>query len=260
MAESTPFNLSGIQLEARHPYDVNAIVWPILQRNARAAFSDSLLGESNHSDLSTVIETSHQRSQTEIDHFVKLHDTARYRDTRRNPQLLVGNEFADNQSFSRPSLITAQAEGRIVGHLYVADNVSGETEKIQAKKRLLRTRNYRFIREAVVIPEFQHRGIVLAMAHLALKGAQIGQPFSAYAWPLENNEVSGLLSLPGITRTNMGPVQPFGPPEISAPAEQHRYQHRSARRLGRQIAALPGFKAALKDIRPPRVWNGAASK
>lgn len=266
------FNLENVQLEAKHPLDVSSSLWPVLQRNARAAFAGQFCVSEEHSPedllLSALpsdaprlsVQGPNQRSLSEIDYFVKFDDLPRYRDTLRKPQLLVGNELAADQSISRPSLIIARLEGQAVGHLYVADNVSGATERTQPQKWCLIFKNDRWIREVVVLPEFQHRGIGLAMSRLALKSAMVGQPFSTYAWPLENPEVANMLDLPGVVATSMGQVQPFGPPDKSLPAEQSRYHHRNARRLSRRIEALPGFRQALSEMRPPRSWGVDASR
>lgn len=260
MTETDNFDLKGIQLEARHPLDVNKSFWPILQQNALLAFTDSLvLPKITTTEDGAYAEVrAPVRTQEEVGFFVKIRQPQYYRDTRRNPNLLVGKEFNADQSFSRPSLIIARDGGDIVGHLYVADNVSGATEKIREQKRNGRLHKHRFIREVVVRPEYQHRGIALAMAHLALKGAMFGQPASAYAYPeadVAATNTALLLKFKGLNCHLVGPSNPFGPEDLAEAVDMYRYSHRNARSLARQIGRLPGAEAAFKSMKPIRSWH-----
>jgi len=247
MAPSS-FNLTGVQLESRHPLDLNNSVWPLLQRNAQLAFTDSLLesGQPTNPILDTsdylslegeyalrAIEKNnydnglHKRTQSEIDCFVKIDPQKAgpiaYRELRRHPERYAGKETDTSPSYSESSIITT-----------------------------------RIIQEVIVRPEYQHRGIALAMVHLALKQSGFRQPVSATAWPAESAAAASLLVMPGI----VGQVEPqlsypFG--SGAEPAETYFYHHPSSRKLFSQIAKLPGMTEALRSMKPARVWNDTSN-
>jgi hypothetical protein len=84
-----------------------------LWREAQAVHHQDLLAELRHHNLHQATETVH------------IGDLPAYRDSRVDPNILVGAEFRDHQLFRRPTLaLTFDNANKIVGGVYMAENTS----------------------------------------------------------------------------------------------------------------------------------------
>ncbi len=152
-----------------------------------------------------------------------------------NPNTRVGNGFYANQLFTRPHFAIAAEKGKIVGYAYTANNVSGggspegtHNESLTAKavrqaKRMSVIKNYVWVREVAVLPEFQGQGIAKQMGKTLLEKSYGIQPVSAYVWPKEDGGVSQqILESYGFYPTGEEELSVFGPE--TEPTTQVRMQ------------------------------------
>lgn len=141
-----------------------------------------------------------------------------------NPNTRVGSGLYANQLFTRPRVAIAAEKGKIVGYAYTASNVSGggspegsHNESLSAKvvrqaKRMSVIKNYVWVREVAVLPEFQGQGIAKLMGKTLLEKSYGIQPVSAYVWPEEDGGVSQqILEGYGFYSTGEEELSVFGP-------------------------------------------------
>ncbi len=136
------------------------------------------------------------------------------------------------QKFAKPTLAQAHIGERLVGFACMADNTSGSYMKRTAKMHGWTpdglARRYAWMREFVVDPAEQRRGIATALGLLMLSNRSPEQPMSAYTWA-ENPGGEALVRAwdmqPGVDEETGGidydPVEIFG--TDATPAQQARW-------------------------------------
>lgn len=164
---------------------------------------------------------------------VQYGDLNGYIASRRNPNVAVYGAFNPNQAFSRSRVALAVENHRLVGYTYAADNVSGANRREQLMKRITSVKNYLWLREVAVTPNFQRRGLARAMGRALLSTARPLQPASTYIWPDELPQLQPTLQRYGFYATGEQMVQVFGPD--SEPVRQVRMQADSARTVADQL-------------------------
>lgn len=221
--------LQAIDIAEYRPGNERAVsedLWARLRDIAVRAFSDSLQDTRNPEEVEALLGG----------------DTATYIDSRRDPASLIGSVWHGNMDIHGSRLLVAYDEPdncRPVGYLLSANNVSGETRLSRSLKRLSVVKNYHWIREVVVDPPYQRRGIGMQLLYDSFAGltALPWQPGSAYAWPEENPQADSFLRKAGFER---GPDEElagvFG--EGSEPVRQARYQAKSAAAVCRHIKEI----------------------
>lgn len=167
------------------------------------------------------------RSQAEIDTLVGWNEPSDFYVSHINPNAEVGGRFAAGQSYFRPRVAVAAECGEPVGFAYSAHNVSGSTEHERFFKRLSLVKNYLWLREIAVKPDFQNMGVAKDLGRALLKDAIFLQPPTAYVWPDEAGVVHSALERLGFAPTDEQQVQIFG--ENSSPVRQVRLQAPSVR-------------------------------
>jgi len=135
------------------------------------------------------------RSEEDIAQLVSLHDPFKYIASHRDPNVEVGGRFSGNQEYNRPRVVIAKDGEDLIGFAYSSDNISG-TPMQRAVKRHLVSKNYLWLREIAVHPEYHRQGVARKMGKLILEDADIKQPVAAYIWP----EVRGMDFLEGVLK------------------------------------------------------------
>lgn len=169
--------------------------WRGLQGLSRIAFSRGL----------------RNRSREEIDALVGWNEPDRYYESHIDPNSEVGRRFNSSQIYFNPKVAVATEDGEPIGFIYSANNVSGRHKAEIATKRLFVAKRYLWLREVVVRPDKQGRGIAKAMGRTLLKAADEDQPVSTYVWPEEIPHIQEKLAGLGFAPTGDSPVKPFGP-------------------------------------------------
>lgn len=184
-----------IQIELVNSSAISDEGWVEAQLLQRDAFSHTLEGN----------------NKEDIAQLVGLSDPHRFIASHRDPNIEVGNRFTDNQEFNRPRVAIAKKGEDLVGFAYSADNISGTTLQ-RAVKRNFVTKNYLWLREFVVHPDYQQKGIAKRMGKLILEDANVKQPVTAYIWPEVKGTdfLEGVLSDLGFIRTGSRDVKIFG--------------------------------------------------
>lgn len=190
--------------------DLDRDEWRQLQGISRDAFASTL-----------------DRTQAEIDALVEWDEPTLFYESHLDPNSQVGKRYNANQSYSKPRVVVAMEAGGPVGFAFSAHNVSGATERDRLVKRLSVVKNYLWLREVAVRPEFQRQGIAKELGRKLLKDAIPFQPPTAYVWPDEIGFLQGALERVGFSATGEQDVKVFG--EESAPIRQVRLQAPSAR-------------------------------
>src|SRR3990167_2468552 len=185
------------------------------------------------------IASTLDRSQEEVDTLVDWGDPARYYTSHIDPNSEVGRRYYANQVYTRPRVAVATQANELIGFAYSAHNVSGgglpegphntsaKAELIRLSKRLSIVKNYLWIREIVVRPEYQRQGAAKQLGRTLLKDAIPFQPVATYIWPDEIDFLQSSLERLGFTITGEQPVKVFG--EDKDPIRQVRLQAPSAR-------------------------------
>ncbi len=190
--------------------DLDRDEWRQLQTIQRDSFSSSL-----------------DRTQAEVDALVGWSEPAEFYASHADPNSEIGNRYNANQSYSKPRVAVATEASEPVGFAYSAHNVSGATGRDRPVKRLSVVKNYLWLREVAVKPDFQNQGIAKELGKTILKDAISLQPPTAYVWPDEIGFLQGALEKLGFASTGEQDVKVFG--EDNTPIRQVRLQAQSAR-------------------------------
>ncbi len=185
---------------------VSPAVWGQLQMVALDGFGESFPG----------------RSREEIEALAGWNDPDRFATSHINPNTEVGRRYNPNQTYYDPMLAIAEADGVVAGFAYTAHNVSGPNEAVRRAKSVFPSKRYLWLREAVVHPDFQHRGVAVALgsALLSAAGVNKNQPVSTYIWPDEMPSLQPRLTRLGFRAQDETRVAIFG--EGSEPVRQVR--------------------------------------
>lgn len=237
------FNLGAIRFVDAIPSSVPPGDWPQLWEVKHRAFSKALAGT---------------RSQEEIDFFVGT--PQHFDEVSHRPQgRLEGGSLNANQGYFRPRIVIAYDKDKPVGFINTADNVSGDSLEIRSKKMQGRLKRYRTAIEAAVDPEYQGRGIGVALALGWLMTADHLQTGTAYTFPEELPEADKLVQkLGGKSMGEPSPKKRFG--EATAPVLQEGYKLITARWAARKLLLNPYGARVLhtikRDLYRPKTYSG----
>lgn len=191
--------------------------WRDLQGVARAAYRHAI-----------------DRPQDDIDALVHWDDPEAFAESRRDPNILVGEEFFENQEYRRPHVAVALEGGMPVGYICAADNVSGNSDIVRTAKRLSVVWNYLSLREVVVHPDQPHAGVARRLGLQVLCAARDRQPVSAYVLPDETPGIDKVLRKFGFLKTGYVKVQPYG--KTGVEVRQLRMEAKSAKEVRCRLA------------------------
>lgn len=207
------------------PIELDRDDWRQLQTLDREAFKATL-----------------DRSSEEIDALVDWNDPSRYYTSHVNPNSEVGRRFNANQVYTHPKIAVAKVSGELAGFSYSAHNASGGgspegphndspgARTLRRGKLLSVVKNYLWVREVVVGPDYQRQGVAIQLGRTLLKDAIPLQPVAAYDRPKLIPFIAPKLSELGFYRTT--PVGKEKPDPIFGeenPVALVRYQAPSAR-------------------------------
>lgn len=168
-----------------------------------------------------------QRSREEVDYLVDWDDPDRYRTAHADANTEVGRRFRPNQEFNEPRVAVATEDNQLIGYMYTANNVSGDSKVTRAAKRLSVVKNYLWIREVAVHPDFQRQGVARDLGRSLLETAIGRQPVTAYIWPKEISFLQNTLEKLGFVNTGSREVTLFGNSDMTqqmrmqAPSVEH---------------------------------------
>jgi hypothetical protein len=206
-----------IKVELSKPDDLSRGEWAVNQDIAEEAFNHNLL----------------YRTPQEVAELVNRKNRTDYFYSHINPNNEVGKRFNANQSYSKPRVALAYVDEALAGWGYAADNVSGSNEVIRIAKRLSVVKNFFWLREIVVRPEFMRLGVAKEIGKTLLKSAVERQPVSIYMWPNEEPAfMSEQATKLGFIPTGEKQVQLFGP---TNPVRQVRMQATSVKSVLAQL-------------------------
>lgn len=204
------------EIKVYDPTNLDSSEWRQLQGISRDALTSTL-----------------DRTQDEIDALVAWETPDIFYASHINPNTLVGERYNANQSYTKPRVAVATEAGEPIGFAYSAHNVSGTSEINRRVKRLTLAKNYLWLREIAVGPNFQRQGVAAEIGKALLKDALPLQPPTTYVWPDEIDFLQGALQSVGFHATGEQDVKLFG--ENSAPVRQVRMQAKSARAVLRML-------------------------
>lgn len=204
------------EVNIHHAASLDRNEWRQLQTIQREAFKTTL-----------------DRTHEEIDALVKWDEPADFYASHAYPNSAPAKRFNDSQSFHKARVAVATDGPEPVGFAYSAHNVSGATERVRLQKRLSVVKNYLWLREVAVIPDFQNKGIARELSRKLLEDAIPLQPPTAYVWPDEIGFLQRRLEQVGFVSTGEQDVVVFG--EGSEPIRQVRMQAASARAVLKQL-------------------------
>lgn len=167
------------------------------------------------------------RPQEDIDYLVQWEDPKRYYDAHIDPNTEVGKRFNPNQSYTRPKIAVATEAREPIAFAYTAHNVSGASPVDRLIKRLSVVKNYLWLREFSVRPDYQRQGVAKQLGLTVLKDAIKLQPVAAYVWPDEIDFLPSVLSNLGFSPTSERQVYLYGKDKL--PVRQVRMQAPSVR-------------------------------
>jgi GNAT superfamily N-acetyltransferase len=167
------------------------------------------------------------RPQEDIDFLVQWDDPNRFYDAHIDPNSEVGKRFNPNQSYTHPRVAVATESREPIAFAYTAHNVSGASPVERLVKRLSVVKNYLWLREFAVKPEYQRQGVAKQLGLTVLKDAIELQPVAAYVWPDEIDFLPRVLSNLGFSPTSERQIYLYG--ENKPAVRQVRMQAPSVR-------------------------------
>jgi len=184
-------------------------VWVRLQDISRVAYTAALTGTQDKEAIKSLVGGS---------------DYLGFSRSHRNPndEVGVGKRFYSNQVYTHTRLAIATIDRTIVGYGYSAHNASGgggpsEEHNDSLMARLERRAklmsidfNYLWIRDIVVHPDFQGRGIANEIGRTLLEDGYGHQPVAAYTFPTDLPQVESKLLGLGFERTSEPEPNAFG--------------------------------------------------
>lgn len=207
----------SIEVKLHESFQLDQDEWRQLQSIQREAFLNML-----------------DRSQDEIDYLVQWDDPRRFYDSHYNPNREVGGKFNEGQSYTVPRVAVATENNEPVGFAYSAHNVSGSTMMQRTIKRLTIVKNYLWLREVAVLPDYQRHGVAKDLGRKLLRDAIAHQPVAAYVWPGEIPYLPGVLHGYGFRPTGERQIKLYG--EDRPSIKQVRMQAQSAREVLQRIS------------------------
>ncbi len=150
-------------------------------------------------------EKTLRRSRKEAFEIVGALNFSRYLASHKNPNEEVGKLFNPNQHYRKPTVALAVDNKEIIGYMYSALNVSGPTRISRSNKRLFRNKEYVWIREVAVRPDYQQQHIATRLGRISLIGLNAEKPVSTYGWPDEIGFLERSLIDLGFVKTDEEP-------------------------------------------------------
>ena len=167
------------------------------------------------------------RPQEDIAYLVQWEDPKRYYDAHIDPNTVVGKRVNPNQSYTRQKIAVATEAREPIAFAYTAHNVSGAYPVDRLIKRLSVVRNYLWLREFAVRPDYQRQGVAKQLGLTVLKDAIELQPVAAYLWPDEIDFLPSFLNNLGFSPKSERQVHLYG--ESKSSVRQVRMQAPSER-------------------------------
>ena len=163
---SAQFRLENISFRVEEP--LPGAEWPEIQKLRYMAYSSAIP----------------RRTPDEMRYLTQHNNSAAFLVSCRDPHFSVGQgRLFPDQAFANPTIAKAyDANRRLVGFASAADNVSGRFAVERWIKMRGTAHRYAWLREVVVHPDLQRRGIGRALGALMLDRFDDGQPVSAYTW------------------------------------------------------------------------------
>lgn len=184
----------SVEVKLYNSSELNSGEWRQLQDLQRIADA-SVLGD---------------RTRAEIDVMVGWDDPDRYYASHLDPNCEVGRRYNANQEYRHPKVALATDGDEVVGFAYSAHNVSGTTPTERLIKRWGLVKNYLWLREIAVRPDYQRQGVAKDLGRTLLSDAIYLQPVAAYVWPDEMGFLPPLLERLGFNPTGEQQVKAFG--------------------------------------------------
>lgn len=206
------------EIKLYNPSELDRDEWKQLQSLERDAFVDTL-----------------NRTQAEVDALVDWNDPARFMTSHIDPNTEVGKRYNSDQSYSHPKVAVATENREPIGFAYSAHNVSGSSEQIRLIKRLSVVKNYLWLREVAVKPEYHKHDVAKNLGRVLLRDAYGLQPVTAYIWPDEGSGfIQGTLERFGFSPIGEQQVKVFG--DDSKPIRQLGMQASSVRAVLKNLS------------------------
>ncbi len=183
-------------VELSKPSDLSPSDWVLNQDIAREAYTASLPN----------------RTPAEIEYLINGDNPKAYYESHIDPKNEGGKRFDSDQSYSKLRVARVFIGRELAGWGYAADNTSGRNEIIREAKRLSVVKNYLWLREIVVKPEFMKHGVAKEIGRVLLEDAVDRQPVTGYMWPDEDPAFMGQVAEKlGFVSTGEREVPIFGP-------------------------------------------------
>jgi len=241
MPSSPEFNTEDLRFWVGSPDTLSMMSWKQMQTVAEEA----MLAVSPDEEVAWAIHKS---------------DTVRFARGRRDPQVEVQAGRLNEGEFSNLGVAAAfNDKDKIVGYSYSADNTSGNPAFVRRLKMNISPalpvpkvghRRYAWIRETMVHPEYQHRGIAHVLGYLSIAERHPKQPVAIYEWEPASRIVDSLQNL-GLERTGAQIKQPYG--AGSKPKELVRFAASRAQTVMDNIHGLsPSAAQAIENAQKSR--------
>jgi len=191
-----------IDVKLQNPLELSREDWIECQNIALDAYRATLLTPDGA-----------QISENALRFMNSIEDPERYARSHRDPNTEVGKLFGEDQDFKNMHVARTYVNGVIAGFGYSADNVSGGSELVRNVKRRFPMKNYFWVRELLVLPEFLREGVATETAKSLLGSATSPQQtVTHYDWPeLQPNYVNDKITQLGFETEPMKKVELFGP-------------------------------------------------
>ena len=178
--------------------------------DARLAEQEQLAGLQHIMRIAFTNEMPEERTLSDIDTFVNWNNTPEFYRGMNDPNLQVGKQLRADQQYWNPTLAVATVSGLPVGFAYAANNVSGKYQIERWAKRASVIKNFLWLRNVVVHPDFQGNGIATKLVTSLLSDAKALQPVSAYVYREETPDVAKTLERHAFRVTGVSDAYPFG--------------------------------------------------
>jgi len=191
-----------------HPAELDEQYWRALQGIAKVSLTESM--------------TAANRDEPELDaqKLVDWDNPERYHASHLDPNTERGRRYNARQEYVSPRVAVAFNDaGQRIGFAYTAHNVSGSYVERRAKL-LMPSKRYLWLRDVVVLPEYQEDGVATGMVAGLLESPEVDerQPVSTYIWPQLMPALASTLQRHGFEDRGSTEVHPFGTEET---IEQH---------------------------------------
>lgn len=191
-----------------HPAELDEQYWRALQGIAKVSLTESMRA------------VNRDKPELDAQRLVDWDDPERYCVSHLDPNTERGRRYNARQEYVDPRVAVAFNDaGQRVGFAYTAHNVSGSFVERRAKL-LMPSKRYLWLRDVVVLPEYQESGVATDMVAGLLESPEVDerQPVSTYIWPQLMPVLASILQRHGFEDRGSMEVYPFGTEEAT---DQH---------------------------------------